>query len=135
MIFPWDAPCVPKPPMVYLGKDPSKPYTLYTPKADPVCACGGRHHPHECSVHAPTLPPEHDAPDHTWFALLDGGYKWWPAPPNGGKVFRGRASVPPMASFRWRRFCHALLWIYSNTEGAKVMQCLRRHRLKRQPET
>lgn len=108
------------PSITVLGKVSSTSRCRYTSKADPVCACGGRHQPHECSVHAPTEPPEHDAPDHEWFAHRDGGYTWWPPSPNNVKVFRGKPTMPPMASFNWRRMCHALLWNYTNTETVRM---------------
>ena len=28
--------------------------------------------------------------------------------------------MPPMASFNWRRMCHALLWNYTNTETVRM---------------
>ena len=116
----WMALCSPRLPIVYLGEVSWMHCRLYTPQPDPVCPCGGRHQLHECSIHAPTQPPEHVAPDHSQFASHDGGHKWWPESPDGTRVFRGRAALPPMASFPWRRFCHNLLWNYSNTEPGQM---------------
>ena len=115
----WHLSLLPQTAQVYLSmsKVSSMPKAFYTPtKANWCEICGGRHQQHECSVHAPTEPPEHDAPDHSWWR-----YKWWPDAPNGATVLRGKVSMPPMASFKWRRLCHALLWIYSNTETGQMM--------------
>ena len=107
-------------PIMYMFRTSSLPKECYTPPLPPQCEiCGGRHRQHECSEWAPRKPPEEEGP-----RFLPA--QWWPDPPQWSsstgkacvvKVHRGKATFPPMASFKWRRLVHTMLWTYSNTES------------------
>ena len=104
-----------------------------TKYGDPWCkACGGRHYFEQCSIHAPTQPPQHDAPAREAF----GPCRWpcmLPPAPGNATVFRGRFKFP-LASFHWRRMIHSLLWKYSNTEQDSHTVKLRVSPIEAQPD-
>jgi hypothetical protein len=96
----------------------SYPPRLFKPTKDPWCkACGGRHDFEQCSLNAPTQPPQEDGPDRNRFR---GPNEKLPPAPGNAKVFRARFKFP-LASFNWRRMIHGLLWKYSNTEQDSLL--------------